>query len=93
MGTILIIILLISYYLLIKNFVTRYHHARISDAIHEYHKEIIDNHNYFKGYPVFQVEYEDIEEYEKTLFRFWDWSDKRILPKEKYEIIKPYLSI
>ena len=37
------------------------------------------------------VEYEDIEDQWKTLLRFWDWGYKRILPKDKIEIIKPYL--
>lgn len=37
------------------------------------------------------VDYDDMEEYDDTLFRLWDWGYKRILPKEKFEIIKPYI--
>lgn len=37
------------------------------------------------------VDYGDMESYNDTLFRFWDWGYTRILPKDKYEIIKPYI--
>lgn len=32
-----------------------------------------------------------MEDYEDTLFRLWDFGCKNILPKEAYEIIKPYI--
>ena len=32
-----------------------------------------------------------IEDYRKTLCRWWDWGCKNILPKEGYELIRPYL--
>lgn len=32
-----------------------------------------------------------VESYAKTLFRFWDWGYKNILPKEDFELIKPYI--
>jgi hypothetical protein len=35
--------------------------------------------------------FNDIEPFERTVFRLWDWGYKRILPKDKFEIIKPYL--
>lgn len=37
------------------------------------------------------VYYEDMESYARTVLRLWDWGHTRILPPEKYEIIKPYL--
>jgi hypothetical protein len=37
-----------------------------------------------------EVEFADMETYDKTYKRFWDWGYKRILPPDKYEIIKPY---
>ena len=37
------------------------------------------------------VTYTDMETYEATYRRFWDWGCTRILPKEKFAIIKPYL--
>ena len=33
----------------------------------------------------------DLEEFDETLKRWWDWGCKRILPSDKFEIIKPYL--
>lgn len=77
--------------LLVKNCVTLNKQNTISDAIHAYHVEVIHNHNYLTGDVEFKVEYNDIEEYTKTLFRLWDWSYKRILPEDKYAIIKPYI--
>lgn len=32
-----------------------------------------------------------MEDFDKTLFRLWDWGYKNILPKEDFELIKPYL--
>ena len=32
-----------------------------------------------------------MEDYTKTLWRWWDWGCTRILKKEDYELIKPYL--
>ena len=69
----------------IKNSVTYINHKRISDAIHIYRLE-----SFKKGIYEPEVDYEDSEEYFKTLFRLWDWGYTRILPKEKFDIIKPY---
>ena len=33
----------------------------------------------------------DVESFGKTLWRLWDWGYTRILPKEKFELIKPYI--
>lgn len=37
------------------------------------------------------VDYDDMENYVVTLWRLWDWGYTRILPKDKFEIIKPYI--
>lgn len=34
---------------------------------------------------------ENIEDMTKTLFRLWDWGYENILPKEDFELIKPYM--
>lgn len=90
MIIILAVILLICALLFVKNEVTLNHHISISCAIHEYHRDLIneDNYDLYDNNP---VEYKDMESYFKTFRRFWDWGYKRILPREKYEIIKPYL--
>jgi hypothetical protein len=40
----------------------------------------------------FKVNYDDMESYDETLFRLFDFGYKNILPKEKYDIIKPYIN-
>ena len=37
------------------------------------------------------VDYDDMEEFDKTEKRVFDWGCKNILPKEKFELIKPFL--
>ena len=74
-------------YLGIKNEVTLKQQLRISNAVYEYHTDLINN----RRYPEKKVDWSDIEPYDKTLFRLWDWGHKRILPKDKFEIIKPYI--
>lgn len=34
---------------------------------------------------------ESMEDFDKTLFRLWDWGCTRIVPEDVYEVIKPYL--
>ena len=34
---------------------------------------------------------DNMEDLIKTAFRLWDWGYKNILPKEDFELIKPYL--
>lgn len=71
----------------IKNFNTPIQRKRIIDAIGAYHIALIDNNLLYDS----QVEYSDMESYEKTLLRIWDWGYTNILPKEKFEIIKKYM--
>lgn len=33
----------------------------------------------------------DMESFDKTLWRLWDWGYKNILPKEKFEIVERYI--
>lgn len=71
----------------IKNFNTAIKRKRIINAICDYHVDLIDNNALCNS----QVEYADMESYNKTLFRLWDWSYTNILPKDKFELIKPYI--
>lgn len=71
----------------IKNQITLKHRLRINDAICAYRIDCRCNGQQ----PC--VNYGDGESYEKTWLRLWDWGYKRILPPEKYEIIKPYLQL
>lgn len=60
-------------------------HRVIMEAIHYYHADCI------KKRTTFDVDYTDMEDYYKTCRRWWDWGYKRILPKDKFEIIQKYI--
>lgn len=60
---------------------------RIISAIFIYHINCAQNGNEIT------VSYEDMESDNATCKRIWDWGCTRILPKEKFEIIKPYIGI
>ena len=84
-SIILCIVLIMCGFTLWKNNVTYKQHMRIMNAIFTYRKEKILNDE-----PP-EVEFDDMEDYDKTLLRVWDFGYKRILPKDKFEIIKPYI--
>lgn len=91
MGIVFIIVIFVLFalyvaYGLIKNDVTYTNRIIISTAIFKYTMSLIEKHIY-----ECEVNYEDMEPYDKTFNRFWDWGYKRILPKEKFEIIEPFI--
>lgn len=80
-----ILIIIAGIFLLIKNEHTFRNQLIILEAIGEYSRIQISKELDF------EVELIDMEPYAKTLFRLWDWGYTRILPKDKFEIIKPYI--
>ena len=70
-------------FLKVKNTVKQ--RKRIHKAIFKYQMRYVANE------ATVTVFFDDMEEYEKTLYRFWDWSCKRILPPEKFKIIEPFI--
>ena len=86
-SVIFICFVIFSFILLAKNNVTYRHHYRIGCAIYAYKLQLIEERRLEES----QVDYDDMENYDATLLRFWDWGPTRILPPEKYEIIKPYI--
>lgn len=76
-------------YFLIKNGITYRWHVLITNAIFLYHVDCESNLEIDLREKI--VSYNDLESYDATLFRFWDWGYKHILPKEKFEIIEPYI--
>lgn len=86
-GILMAVILIMAVIFGVKNWVTLMNHDKINNAIHLYVMQCL----YKTKEPL--VSYEDMESYESTLFRLWDWGYKRILPPEKYEIIKPFINI
>ena len=69
----------------VKGCVTTSHHWRINDAIYLYRMECIQNH------VESEVSQADMEDFNETLWRLWDWSDKRILSREDYAKIEKYI--
>lgn len=74
--------------LAIKVQVTEYMQLKIAHAIYLYGLDCLD-----KGMRLNQLEatYADMESFDETLWRWWDWGCSRILPPKKYKIIKPYI--
>ena len=82
------IVLVFLIVLLFKNSITLRNQEKVLYAIKEYRIECMKNHQY-NG--LNYVDYEDVETYMTTFWRLWDWGYTRILPKDKFEIIKPYI--
>jgi hypothetical protein len=79
-------IVIYMFILYIKNENTYRNQIIIMYAIRDYLYEQIKNNN-----DDYQVSFDDIESYHKTLWRLTDWSYKKILPRRKYRIIEPYI--
>ena len=69
-------------FMLVRTWVAYRNRKRIIDAIFHYHISSPNNR---------AVDYEDIEHYLKTFFRFYDFGCKHIVPKDKFKIIESYL--
>lgn len=76
---------ILSFILFIKNIRTYNLRMNINYAIFRYRIDCIDKN--IKSI----VDWEDMVSYSHMLLKLWDWSDKDVLSKEKYEVIKPYL--
>lgn len=72
----------------LKNMNTVKNHMRILNAITDYQNDCVKKDMYKEA---LNVTIQDKEDYDKTFWRLWDWGYKRILPKDKFEIIKPYI--
>lgn len=87
LSCIFLIVALITIFILVKNNNTLNKRFIITNAIFEYNVDIIN------GIVIGSLmSYDDIESYDRTLWRLWDWGYKHILPKDKYELIKGYIN-
>ena len=82
-----ILVALCGIYIVIKNQNACDRRAEIIDAIYEYRLDLIRSNKRDQ----IEVDFEDMEPYEATLHRIFDWGYKNILPEGKYEIIKKYI--
>ncbi len=71
-------------FMIAKNENTYKQRLKIIKAEYGYNSERINNNDY----EILDVE---LEPYNKTLYRLWDWGFKNIVDKESYEKIKDYL--
>lgn len=81
----IVITLFILIYDVLKNKNTYAKHMIILDAIFDYRLHCF-NENIEPS-----VNFDDMEGYYITFFKFWDWGYKNILSKEKYVIVKDYI--
>ena len=88
MSTYQITIISVLSVFFIKSLLSLYYHNKILDAILNYKLTNLDN---LLAYDMSKVDFDDTEDIARTIFRIWDWGYKRILPKDKLEIIKPYI--
>lgn len=71
-------------FMLIRNEYVFKNHMKIVQAINRYADSTGD-------YDMALTLIARTEGFTKTLWRWWDWGCKNILPKEDYELIRPYL--
>lgn len=72
--------------LVMKNDVTLDKRIKIIYAIRDYKLKCLNDNTSE------EVDYSDMESYDSTLWRIWDWGNTRILPKEKYKIVEPFIT-
>lgn len=70
--------------LMLKNNNTYNNHTKILQAIHDY---AVTENELISAMSL----YDEMEDYDRTMFRLWDWGYTRILPPDKFELIKPYI--
>lgn len=77
---------------IIKTYNTHKNRDIIIHAIADYRFRMIDEHDWTSPDPIeYEVDYSDMEDYLETDCRWTDWGYTRILPPDKFEIIKPYI--
>lgn len=77
-------IMFICIFLVVKNIRTYFVRSKVAMAICQYRIDNVVSVSYW-------INTDRMEDYNKTLFRFWDWGYKRIVPKEIYNRIKDYI--
>lgn len=75
-----------SIFMLIKTTNTYKKRIIIINAIAAYMQHCINLRVYD-----YAVTYDDMEDYDSTDYRIWDWGYTRILPPDKFKIIEPFI--
>lgn len=72
--------------MLVKCFNTHKNRKIISNAILAYQLAMIDSDD-----DDLEVFYSDMEDFDASLGRFWDWGYKNMLPPDKFKVIEPFI--
>ena len=83
-----VLMLLYVAFALCKNENTFRNRAKIIKAIYRFEVDMTSKGDYES---LRKVDCLHMENYDETNKRFWDWGYTRILPKEQYELIEPYI--
>lgn len=81
-------IILFCVFICIRTKVAERNHKKIARAIYEYKKALLHG-NLSRKKP--DIDWSEMEFFDQTVKRFWDFGCTRILPKEKYELVKPFI--
>ena len=84
----IVTVLMLAFFILmlVKNDNALKNRGIIIEAIYEYNTIMIASNKRRD-----KIKYADMESYDDTLYRWWDWGYENILPPDKFEIIKPYI--
>lgn len=84
----IVTVLMLAFFILmlVKNDNALKNRGIIIEAIYEYNTIMIASNKRRD-----KIKYADMESYDDTLYRWWDWGYENILPSDKFEIIKPYI--
>lgn len=73
-------------FLFIRNEVAYQNRVKILNAICDYNLNQISSETYGS-----LISYDEMEPYESTMWRIWDFGCIRIVPPETFKMIQPYL--
>lgn len=82
----LILLVIASFYILIKNNNTYKRHNQITMSIYYYNMDVVNNPD-----NRVLISYDCMENYYKTLFRVFDWGYKKIVPWYVLNRIEEYM--
>lgn len=80
-------LLVLSTFIYIRAEIAYRNQRIIADAVYHYSLDMIDKDMFMQR----EVCFDDIESFERTMFRLWDFGYTRLLSPEKFEIIRPYI--
>ena len=81
----LLVVLLLNIVMFLKEYNANKMRALIYKSISDYRRDKM------RSGLISMVDYGDMEPYDNTVYRLYDWGYKRIIPKDKYVLIEKYI--